>query len=151
MVESLILVPGFAMMFVLNTWVGDLYRAKIKTQRESKASAFVTASGNCDPAAAILGSIKKPKIEMAEPLDLAMGMIQSLIMGAPWTDIFTRGYKDAIQIETGSASMSSSFVAGGPFQVNIKSTTKFMCNEKPEKVNFLKVFLYAYAKLTPFF
>ena len=150
MVESLILVPGFAMMLVLNTWVGELYRAKIKTQRESKASAFVAASGNCDAISGMLGSLRKPKIEMAEPLDLAMGMIQSLIMGAPWTDIFTRGYQNAIQVEAGSASMSSSFV-GGAFTVNVTSKTKFMCNEKPEKVDFLKVFLYAYAKLTPFF
>ena len=150
MVESLIIVPGFVLVFVLNTFVGQLYRNRIKIGRESKASAFVMASGNCDPAMAILGSLRKPKIEAAEPLDLAMGMVQALIMGAPWTDIFTRGYKDAIQIEVGSATAAASW-NGGPFTVDLRSKTKFMCNEKPEKVDFLKVFLYAYAKLTPFF
>ena len=144
MTEALITIPFFISTFVLTIFLGKLYRDKLQTMRESKQASLTTASANC-------GGVGIPGVQIAKVgvADIAMGMVQNLIMGAPWTDIFTRGFNAAIQVKDGTVSASAT-LHGGPFTVSISTKTKFMCNEKPEKVDFLKVFLWAYAKLTPF-
>jgi hypothetical protein len=141
--ESLIIVPGFITMFILSTFLGSLYRNKLRTVREAKEAALTAASQSCS------GADLDATIEPADGPELALGIIQNAIMGAPWTAVFTRGFSEATEIRTGTATSSATY-EGGPLSVTLATRTTMTCNEKAEKVDFLKVFLYAYAKLTPF-
>jgi hypothetical protein len=145
MVESLIVIPFFATTFVLSLFLGDFYRGKLQTVQLAKQQAFTTASANCGSTF----GFPNLRFEGLDPIDMAFGMAQNILMGAPWTSVFTKQFKQAVQVTNGTATAEQAFYVGG-LTLRIATRTRMTCNEKPERISLLQVFLWAYAKLSPF-
>ena len=145
LVESLIVLPVFITLFVLGVFGGEFYRSKLESIHRAKQEAFKIAATNCQSTY----GFQNVRIERFSLIDMAFGMATNIIMGAPWTSVFTKPFQQTILVREGRVT-SMSDLYGGPVSISISTKTEMTCNEKPESISLLQVFLWAYAKLAPF-
>jgi hypothetical protein len=128
LVEALVAIPFFIIVFALTMFVGKFYGDKMKTMRQSREVAWAGATVGCN------GGGGSP-LEDAATADLQEAA------GAPGTEILSKGFGDSSA--TMAAQVNASNVVGG-FGVPIKSTTIVACNEKRQDTNLLNVATYIF-------
>lgn len=144
MVEALMSVPFFVIIFIMAIFLGKLYREKLRTMRESKQCAWAAAMANCE------GGCGQASIEGLGDANLDQGAEANPSAGHPQVDdwLMGRPFKQARFKVDGSATASTAMNAGG-FSANVTTTNVVVCNEKPEDGKWRSIFLYTYHKLTP--
>lgn len=144
MIEALIVIPFFIMIFVLSIFLNNLYTEKLKTIRETKQCVWTSAmKGDCQ------GGCGQSNTKNLGDKDLDQGAESNPSQGHPQVDKWlTKTFSETDQTKTGSASASSvdGIVTGFSVQVGTKQIA--MCNEIPEDAQFRSIFLYTYHKLT---
>jgi Flp pilus assembly protein TadG len=128
LVEALVALPFFIIVFALTMFVGKFYGDKMKTMRQSREAAWAGATVGCS------GGAGSP-LEEAATADLGEAA------GAPGTEIFSKGFGNSSASMT--AQVNASNVIGG-WGVPIKSTTIVACNEKRQETNLLNVASYIF-------
>lgn len=126
MVEALVAIPFFIIIFASTMFIGEFYGSKLKTLRQSRESAWVTASAGCEG-------------NGGEKIDDAQGAPLDEAENAPGTEIFAKGFGDS------SVTMSASVVASGligGYTSKITSTTVIACNEPHRDTTIGKVLDY---------
>lgn len=142
MVEAVMSIPFFIIIFTITIFLGKLYREKLRTIREAKQAAWVTASANCEGGSA--------SVQGAGNDYLSFGAENNPTMGAPGTEIFFRPFKQASQQVDGSASAYDALGSGqGNYTKNVSTKTVVMCNEPPVDGQFNADFLFTYGVKTP--
>src|SRR5262249_11498781 len=114
LMEAVVTIPFFVTMFVMTIFTGNFYRAKLHTIEETKQAALTTASSSCGGT-----GISVQKMDGA---DVAFGIATNLLMGAPWTDIFTKGFLKVVDIKEGSVTSGATYDKG-PFTIKITTKT----------------------------
>ena len=144
MVEALIAIPFFVIIFLLSIFLGNLYKEKLRTIRETKQCAWQTAmQGNCE------GGCGQSQTTDLGDADLDMGSEMNPSQGHPQVDDWlTKTFKETSFDATGTATAAEAMDAGG-FTKTVYTRQVVMCNEKPENGQFRSIFLFTYHKLTP--
>lgn len=136
MVEGVVAIPFFLLIFSCLLYIGHLYSAKMKMMRLAKESAWDYAMCNCgesgdkisskcntpEGAAAGSGGAESGKPDGYDPADVAKGG------SGPGSDLASRKFGSSL------ASMEGSITADkllGGFTQRISTRTKVMCNEAP--------------------
>jgi hypothetical protein len=147
MAEAIVAFPVFIVTFAMAIFLGRLYTEKLRTMREAKQCAWMSAmtgcEGGCGASVSMLGDAN---------LDMSAEMNPSA--GHPQVDDWLRGrpFKEAVQTVNGSASadgVNGGGVSFAGWTVNVSSTSSVQCNEKPEDGRWREIFLYTYHKNTP--
>lgn len=142
MVEAVMSMPFFILVFTILIFLGKLYREKLRTIREAKQAAWVTAMANCEGGPA--------SVQGAGNDYLTFGAENNPTMGAPGTEIFFRPFKQASQEVKGSASYYDAANDGkGSYSKDVTTKTVVMCNEPPVDGQFNADFLFTYGVETP--
>ena len=133
MVEAIVTIPFFIIIFVSIIFVGRLYRSKMKTHRESMASAWQKSVLGCDPA--LTGPIPgTPSIDLGAAKDAP---------GAQLCDSSVGQIKESVN---GSAAASGAL---GGFSASTTTTTKLVCNERPTRGDFEGAFDFLWDLFKP--
>jgi hypothetical protein len=144
MVEALIAIPFFLILFVLSIFLNQLYKEKLRTIRETKQCAWASAmTGNCE------GGCGSAQTKNLGDKDLDQGAQNNPSQGHPQVDAWlTKTFSETSHQAFGSASASP---RAGETYYGVTMGTKqiVMCNEKPEDAQFRSIFLFTYHKLTP--
>jgi len=143
MVEALVVIPFFVIIFILTIFLGRIYNEKLRTTRETKKCVWETAMvGNCE------GGCGLSTVRDLGDADLDMGSEANPSQGHPQVDDWlTRTFKENDYELWGSATASEAMDAGG-FTATVRTRQVVMCNEKPEDGQFRSIFLFTYHKLT---
>lgn len=140
MVEALVAIPFFMIVFAAAIYVGDVYGSKLKTMRTARAQAWTHASGSCEGNAADTGYAGDADLGQNGESNGSPGE------GAPGSAVLDRGYDEARSTVVGEATASG--VLGGTKQT-VRTKTAVLCNEKPEDGNVIGVFKYIGGNLSP--
>jgi hypothetical protein len=145
MVEALVVIPFFVIIFILTIFLGRIYNEKLRVNRETKKCVWETAMvGNCE------GGCGLSQVRDLGDADLDMGSEVNPSQGHPQPDDWlTRTFKENDYQLWGSATASEAMDAGG-FTATVNTRQVVMCNEKPEDGKFRSIFLFTYHKLTGF-
>ncbi len=135
MVEALVAIPFFIVIFASTMFVGSFYQEKLRTMAESKRCAWDHSingcKGGCNADTSTAGSAAE-----AQP---PQGTGNSKTQNAPGSQIMS---KDFYQSKfTVKSSATASNVVGG-YVKQIESTTTVMCDEVPEDGNLVGVAKY---------
>lgn len=126
MVEALVAIPFFIVIFALTMFVGKFYSEKLKTLRESKRCAWDHAingcSGGCNAETTAGGSSG----ELSTPTGTGGG---SKTSGAPQSQIMSQDLHQSKFTVKSSATASKEV---GGFTRNVESTTTVFCDEVPQ-------------------
>ena len=140
MVEALVTIPFFIIIFASMLYVGRLYGEKQRTLRQAKEYAWTFAMSNCSGSAqnAGMGSSGNPGngIDLGEANNYkGVGGDQSLS-------------KDfGTSTATVQAKVTASNLIGGKTN-NLSTTTRVQCNEEPIDGDLLGVLRFAWKALT---
>ena len=144
MVEAMLVIPFFIIIFVLSIFLNNLYATMLQTIRETKQCVWQTAmKGDCQ------GGCGQSNVKNLGDKDLDKGAENNPSQGHPQVDKWLKKtFSENDFTKTGSASSStvSGIVDGFSVQVGTKQVA--MCNEIPEDAQFRSIFLYTYHKLT---
>ena len=125
MVEALVAIPFFIIIFATTMFVGSFYQEKLKTIRESKKCAWDHAIAGCKGGCQADTEVGGSGNEVQSP----GGTGDSKTDSAPGGEIQS---KDFYQSKfTVKSKATASNVIGG-YVKNIESTTTVMCDEVPE-------------------
>jgi hypothetical protein len=125
MVEALVAIPFFIVIFATTMFVGSFYQEKLRTLRESKRCAWDHALNGCKGGCQASTDPGGSGSEAAPP----GGTGDAKSDGSPQGDIMS---KDFFQSKfTVNGKITASNVIGG-YVRNIESTTTVMCDEVPE-------------------
>jgi Flp pilus assembly protein TadG len=125
MVEALVAIPFFIVIFAVTMFVGQFYNEKLRTMRESKRCAWDHAMNGCkggcnaDTASAGSGTETQPP----------QGTGDSKSDSAPQSNITSKDYYQSKFTVKSKATASNTI---GGWVRNIESTTTVMCDEQPE-------------------
>ncbi len=144
MVEAVVVIPFFIIIFASMIFVAKLYGEKQRTIRESKQYAWTHAMANCEGGSANASSSNEgspigkmetmdPKINF-EPLEQFEG-------SDPGMNKLTDEMALASSTVTGSVTASKAI---GGFTNDLSTTTRVQCNEKRVKGNLRDVFHFAW-------
>jgi hypothetical protein len=140
MVEALVAIPFFIIVFAAGIYIGDVYGKKMSTMRAARLQAWTHASGNCEGDAAQTGYAGGPDLGQNGDGDGNPGE------GAPGSAVLDAGYDEARSTVEDEAEASG--VLGGTKQ-KVQTKTAVLCNEKPADGNIIGVFKYIGANLSP--
>lgn len=125
MVEALVAIPFFIVIFATTMFVGSFYQEKLRTLRESKKCAWDHAIAGCNGGCQAETTSGGSGAELTPP----GGAGDDKANSAPGAEIQS---KDVNQSKfTVKAQVTASNTLGG-FVRNIESTTTVMCDETPE-------------------
>ncbi|MFT3774352.1 MAG: hypothetical protein QM820_54015 [Minicystis sp.] len=126
MVEALVAIPFFIVIFATTMFVGSFYQEKLRTIRESKKCAWDHAlngcKGGCQAETGTAGSGN----EVQTP---GGGTGDTKANGGPQSEIMSKDFYQSKFTVSGKATASN--VIGG-YVRNIESTTTVLCDEVPE-------------------
>jgi len=144
MVEAMIVIPFFIIIFVLSAFLNRLYSEKLRTIRETKQCVWQSAmKGDCQ------GGCGTANVKNLGDKDLDQGAESNPSQGQPQVDKWLKKtFSENDYSKTGSATSGtvSGIVDGFTIKVGTKQVA--MCNEIPEDAQFRSIFLYTYHKLT---
>ena len=140
MVEALIAIPFFIMVFAAGIYIGDVYGKKMATMRTARNQAWTHASAACEGSAAQTGNAGGPDLGQSGDADGNPGQ------GSPGSPVLSKGYDEARSTVADEAEASG--VLGGTRQ-RVETKTAVLCNEKPEDGNVIGVFKYIGANMLP--
>lgn len=150
MVEAVVAIPFFILIFASILYVGNLYGTKQKTLRLAKQQAWTHALANCDSNVASTESTGDPMADLGntseyDPSSGAMnnpgGGDVGEYSGASGGGEVTRS------MGTASATVTDTVVADpviGGFSNELSTTTVMQCNEKTHDGNILGVLRMAW-------
>jgi hypothetical protein len=126
MVEALVAIPFFVVIFACTMFVGSFYQEKLRTIAESKRCAWDHSingcSGGCNAGTADVGSGS----EIQQP---GSGTGSAKTTGSPGSQIMSKDfYQSSFTVQ--SQTQASNVIGG--FVKPIQSTTTVMCDEVPE-------------------
>ncbi len=140
MVEALVAIPFFIVVFAAAVYIGDFYGEKLTTMRGARQAAWTHASGACEGNGAETGFAGGSDLGQNGEGEGNPGE------GSPGSAVLDKGYDEARITVTREAKASG--ILGGTTQ-EVKTKTSVLCNEKPEDGNLLGVFKYIGANLLP--
>lgn len=130
MAEALVAIPFFIIIFASTMFVGQVYKEKLATLRQSRKAAWAQALPGC--AGSGPNELKPPPdSEIDDPE----------IQNAPGSDLIQNGSGKADFTATSEATASN--IIGGIKQP-LKSRTVVMCNEEPKDGNLWGVAKYVW-------
>jgi hypothetical protein len=135
MVEALVAIPFFIVIFACILFVGSFYQEKLRTMAESKRCAWDHALNGCNGGCAADTGTAGPGQELSSP----GGTGNSKTQGAPGADIMSKDFYQSSFTVKSSATASN--VIGG-FVKPIQSTTVVLCDEVPADGNPVGVAQY---------
>lgn len=125
MVEALVAIPFFIVIFATTMFVGSFYQEKLRTMRDSKRCAWDHSINGCNGGCSADTSSAGNSAEVQPP----GGTGNSKSDSAPGSQIMS---KDVYQSKfTVKSQAAASNVIGG-YVKSIESTTTVMCDEVPE-------------------
>jgi hypothetical protein len=119
MVEAVVAIPFFLIIFASTVFIGELYRRKLKSHRESLAAAWNEAGQGCTAPPGVLPGT--PPVDLGEA------------SAVPETALCDTGFGDVTEVANGSATAPA--IIGG-YTANASTATKLICNEQPKTANF---------------
>jgi hypothetical protein len=152
MVEALVVIPFFVLVFVCVVFMGGLYGAKLRVMRLTRESAWSYAIANCgtpgDPLTSTHGqSSEAPKAadgDSDEPPDFSEyseqgtsadeGKANAGEYGGEMGKLASQDFGSSVATMEEPVSVSAGF---GSFSKNVSSRTRVMCNEPPYNGNFM--------------
>lgn len=135
MVEALVAIPFFIVVFAATMFVGSFYQEKMRTIAESKRCAWDHAINGCSGGCAADTSMAGSGTQVQPP----GGTGTSKTTNAPGSEIMSKDFYEASFTVKSSATASP--VIGG-FVKPIQSSTTVMCDEVPEDGNLVGVAQY---------
>jgi len=139
MVEALVTIPFFIVIFASMMYIGHLYGEKQKTLRLAKQYAWTYAMNNCSGSS---GDISQESSGSAE--DFGLGGTDDF-KGQGGDVSMTKDLGVAVSTVKGKATASK--IIGGKTS-NLSTTTKVQCNETPVNGDLMGVFKYGWKLLT---
>lgn len=144
MVEAIIVIPFFFIIFASMAFIGNLYGGKQRTIREAKQAAWVHASNNCKSSG---GSIS---VESAgNPMVDAQNEDGKVNSGPAGT--FSGSDEGMVKLEgelsMGSATITAEVTPGAGIKRitrSLKTTTSVQCNEAPVEGNLFNLFKFGW-------
>jgi hypothetical protein len=125
MVEALLAIPFFIVIFATTMFVGGFYNEKLRTMRESKRCAWDHAingcSGGCNAETGSAGS--------GQEVQSPNGTGDPKTDNAPGGQIMSKDFYQSKFTVKSTATASNTI---GGFTRNIESTTTVLCDEVPE-------------------
>ncbi|HNS99459.1 MAG TPA: hypothetical protein PKL73_21045 [Polyangiaceae bacterium] len=144
-VEAVVVIPFFIIIFASMIFVAKLYGEKQRTLRVSKEYAWTYAMANCESggANATLESEGSPmsQLESNDP-NVNSDPLSQFQGSDPGMEKFDKSWGTASSTIQGSATASKAI---GGFTNHLSTTTKVQCNEKPQKGNLRGVFHFAWS------
>lgn len=135
MVEALVAIPFFIVIFASTMFVGGFYQEKLRTMAESKRCAWDHSINGCNGGCAAETGSAGSSSDVTPPNGTGNGKTQT----APGSQIMS---KDFYQSKfTVKSSATASNVLGG-YSKPIESTTTVMCDEVPENGDLAGVAKY---------
>ena len=130
MTEAVVAIPFFILAFAGITFIGEFYREKLRTLRESRSRAWTHAVAGCNGGTA--------ETEQTGTTTVPPGQ-NNPGQGAPGSDVLNEGYDEAHATVTGSATASN--ILGGSTK-EVKSESFVTCNEEPRDGDIKGIFQY---------
>ena len=125
MVEALVAIPFFVVIFACTMFVGSFYQEKLRTMAESKRCAWDHSINGCNGGCAANTGSAGSGAQVQPP----GGTGSSKTQGSPGSQIMS---KDFYQSSFTVQSQTQASNAIGGFVKPIQSTTTVMCDEVPE-------------------
>jgi hypothetical protein len=145
MVEAVVVIPFFIIIFASMIFVAKLYGEKQRTLRVAKEYSWTYAMANCESGGAnatLETSGSDPMQELAnEEQNVNSDPLSEFKPSDPGTEKFDKKWGTASSTVTGSVTASKAI---GGFTNELSTTTKVQCNEKPQKGNLRGVFYFAW-------
>ena len=144
MVEAVVVIPFFIIIFASMIFVAKLYGEKQRTMRVAKEYSWTYAMSNCESggANAALESGGSPMGQMeTEDPNVNSDPLEQFNGSDPGMDKFNKDWGTASATVTGSVTASKAI---GGFTNDLSTTTKVQCNEKRQKGNLRGVFGFAW-------
>ena len=131
MVEALVAIPFFVVIFACTMFVGSFYQEKMRTMAESKRCAWDHSINGCSGGCAADTGVAGSSSQIQSPGGTGNSKTQSQITS-----------KDFFQSKFTVKSSATASNAIGGFVKPIESTTTVMCDEVPEDGNPIGVAKY---------
>jgi hypothetical protein len=138
LVEALVVIPTFIILFASILFIGSLYRAKLRAMRLSREGAWSYAMADCgEPGDAMTTRYTRgaevPAAGVhdegrAEPDGADLGEATAHTRGAPQSSMASKSFGSAEA--TATTEVAASGAIGG-FSRQMRSRTRVMCNEAP--------------------
>jgi hypothetical protein len=144
MVEALVAIPFFIIIFASMVYIVRLYGEKQRTVRMAKEYAWTYAMKNCegDPGKAEQGASSSP-LDDAKSSDSNVDTKDlGTYNGASGADIFSRQSGSSKATVKGSVTASKAI---GGYTNQLSTTTKVQCNEAPKDGDLKGVLGYAWS------
>ncbi len=135
MVEALVAIPFFIIIFAGTMFVGSFYQEKLRTLAESKRCAWDHALNGCQGGCAADTSTADPGGDVQPP----GGTGNSKTDSAPGSQIMSNAFYQSSFTVKSSATASNAL---GGYVKQISSTTTVMCDEVPEDGNLVGLATY---------
>jgi hypothetical protein len=135
MVEALVAIPFFVVIFACTMFVGSFYQEKMRTMAESKRCAWDHTMNGCSGGCAADTGAAGSSSQIQSPGGTGNNKTQN----APGSQIMS---KDFYQSSFTVKSSTTASNAIGGFVKPIQSTTTVMCDEVPEKGDLVGVAKY---------
>ncbi len=136
MVEAVVAIPFFIIIFVSMIYVGKLYAKKQRTLREAKQQAWTYALNNCEGSAG-----NATKESGGNPIQNLNNKGVGMGQGGNYKGA-SGGGSLATDWGTATATVKATVVADnliGGFTRKLSTTTRMQCNEKPAEDSILGV------------
>lgn len=144
LVEAVVIIPFFIIIFASMIFVGQLYGEKQRTIREAKQNAWVYAMGNCqgsmDDVSSETDGSPMSQVQNADP-NVNPDPTQQFSGSDPGMAKLQQDMGTAVATSTGSVTASKGI---GGFTNNLSTTTRVQCNEPPIDGNLFGVFKFAW-------
>jgi hypothetical protein len=144
MVEAVVVIPFFIIIFASMIFVAKLYGEKQRTLRVSKEFAWTYAMSNCESGAANAslesGGSPMGQMENQDP-NVQNDPMQQFNGSDPGMDKFNQDWGTSSSTVKGSVTASKAI---GGFTNDLTTTTKVQCNEKRQKGNLKGLFYFAW-------
>lgn len=144
LVEAVVIVPFFIIIFASMIFVGQLYGEKQRTIREAKQNAWVYAMGNCQGSMSDVSSETDGdpmgQLQSSDP-NVDPGQTQQFSGSDPGMAKLQQDMGTAVATSTGKVTASKGI---GGFTNSLSTTTRVQCNEPPIDGNLFGVFKFAW-------
>jgi Flp pilus assembly protein TadG len=144
LVEAVVIIPFFIIIFASMIFVGQLYGEKQRTLREAKQNAWVYAMGNCQGSTSDVSSESDGdpmnQLQNNDP-NVDPNQTQQFSGSDPGMAKLQQDMGTAVATSTGTVTASKGI---GGFSNKLSTTTRVQCNEAPIDGNLFGVFKFAW-------
>ncbi len=146
LVEALVVIPVFVIVFASMVFVGQLYSERQRTMMSSRSIAWSYAMNNCDgDMSGAGGTLASSQGGESVPVPADGADEISKFRAAQGSEIFRKDLGTSVSTVTGAAHASA--IIGG-YSKSPSTTTRVMCNEKPVDGYLEGVAKFAWQTLT---